>query len=247
MAAEGDILDKVEAEIVELAVDEPSSELGEIVYVLEEARFVEIDESIEGVTEEGLSVLVRPEGLAEEAGSVELVEERGYVELEESAEVVSERLVEDEESKGILATLEILEPVKLVGDEESELIAEIVALVDGSVGELEVVAIVLEGLVLDTLATVDETGLTAGELKDMLAEDEISLSIEIEVVDDAEVGLTIEVREDGLELSGDVEDGLKLDDAGAALDVELVDMIKGMEDVEMDEGFEESADVELVV
>ena len=199
------------------------------------------------MTEEGLSVLVRDEGLAEEAGSVELVEERGCVELEESADVVSERLVEDEESKGILATLEILEPVKLVGDEESELIVEIVALVDGSLGELEVVAIVLEGLVLDTLATVDETGLTAGELKDMLAEDEISLSIEIEVVDDAEVGLTIEVREDGLELSGEVEDGLKLDDAGAALDVELVDMIKGMEDVEMDEGFEESADVELVV
>lgn len=247
MAAEGDILDKVEAEIVELAVDEPSSELGEIVYVLEEARFVEIDESIEDVTEEGLSVLVRPEGLAEEAGSVELVEERGCVELEESVEVVSERLVEDEESKGILATLEILEPVKLVGGEESELIVEIVALVDGSVGELEVVAIVLEGLVLDTLVTVDETGLTAGELKDMLAEDELSLSIEIEVVDDAEVGLTIEVREDGLELSGDVEDGLELDDAGAALDVELVDMIKGMEDVEMDEEFEESADVELVV
>lgn len=247
MAAEGDILDKVEAEIVELAVGEATSELGELVCVLEEARFVEIDESIEDVTEEGLPVLVRPEGLAEEAGSVELVEERRCVELEESAEVVSGALVEDEESERILATLEILESVKVVGKEEYELIVEIEALVDGSVGEFEVVAIMLEGLVLETLATVDGTGLTAGELKDMLAEDKIPLSIELEIVDDGEVELTIGVREVGLDLSGDVEDGLKLDDAGAALDVELVDMIKGIEDVEVDDGFEESTDVELVV
>ena len=40
---------------------------------------------------------------------------------------------------------------------------------------------------------------------------------------------------------------LEIDDAGTALDVELIDVIKGMEDVEMDEGLEGSTDVELVV
>lgn len=216
MAAERDILDEIGVEIAELAVDELPSELGELICVFED------------MLDEGFVLI----------GSEELVEETRLVELEESAEILFERLVEDEESKRVLAALEILEPEKLVGE---------VALVDRSVGELEVVAIMLEGLVLDTPFAVDERELTAGELKDVLAEDEIPLSIELEIVDDAEVGLTIEVREDGLELSGDVEDRLKLDDAGAALDVELVDMIKGIEDVETDEGLGESTDVELVV
>ena len=72
-------------------------------------------------------------------------------------------------------------------------------LVEELVGELDVVALALEGPVFDTLSVVVEMEVTAGELKDELAEDDTPLSVELEVN---------EVTEDGLELSEDIEDGL---------------------------------------
>ena len=163
----------------------------------DDGRSVELDESNEDVLEEG-SVLIGPEEPADEARSVE---------LDESAEVVVERPAEDEEPRSVLAILETLESVKLMEEEESELT---VALVDRSVGDFDILAVMLGELVLDTPSAVDERELTAGETKDMLAEDGIPVSTELEIVDDAEVGLKIEVREDGPELSREVEVGLEV-------------------------------------
>ena len=130
----------------------------------------------------------------------ELAEGAEPVELKESAEVVSEFLVEDEESTDVLVALETRVSVELTGVKESELVGELVAPVEESVGELDVVALALEGPVLDTLSVVDEMEVTVGEFKDELAEDDAALPVELEVN---------EAAEDGLELSKDVEDGLE--------------------------------------
>ena len=134
----------------------------------EGARSVELDESVRDMLEE-VSVLVGSSELVEETRSVELddsvtsvleeasvVGEAISVELEESAEVVSESLVEDKESTNVLVTLETLVSVELTGMKESELVGELVALVEESVRKLDVVALTLEGPVLDTLSVVDE-------------------------------------------------------------------------------------------
>ena len=129
----------------------------------------------------------------------ELAEGAKVVELEESADVVRESLEKDEEATNVLVTLEILVSVELMGVEESELVMELIALVEEPVRELDVVALALEGSVLNTLSVVDEVEVTAGELKDELANDDTPLSVELEING---------VAEDGLELSEDIEDGL---------------------------------------
>ena len=174
--------------------------------LVEEARSVELEISIEEAVLEG-SVLVGPIELVEESGSIEfevikdtLEEGSVLVGLGESAEAVLERLGDDDESKGVLATLEI---------EESELIAEIVLLVETSVGGFDALAVALEVLVLDILSVIDEMEVTAGELDEILAVDGVPLSMEFEIVEDVEMMLEVKVREDVLGLSGDVEAGLE--------------------------------------
>ena len=83
---------------------------------------------------------------------------------------------------------------------KASLVGELVALVEESVGKLDVVALALEGSALDILTVDDEMEVTAGKLKAELVEDDIPLSVELKVN---------EVAEDGLELSEDIEDGLE--------------------------------------
>ena len=100
-------------------------------------------------------------------------------ELAEGAKVME--LEEDEESTNVLVTLEILVSVELMGVEASELVMELIALVEEPVGELDVVALALEGYVLNTLSVVDKMEVTAGELKDELANDDTPLLVELEI------------------------------------------------------------------
>ena len=89
---------------------------------------------------------------------------------------------------------------------ESELVPETVALVETSVGEFDALAVALEVLIPEKLSVADESESIAGPLEDEVAEDEIPLSIEFENVEGAELVVKAEVGEEGLELSGDIED-----------------------------------------
>ena len=136
--------------------------------------------------------------------SRELVKVEEYIELDESTEAVFERLADDGEDKSELGTLELLVV------EESELVAEPVKIVEKSVGELDVPAIVLIVAVLDTLSVFEDSESDTGEVKGTLAEDEPPLSIELEIVKDADVVVEDEKGEEGLELSREIEDALKV-------------------------------------
>ena len=154
----------------------------------EGAESVELDKSVGDILEE-VSVLIGFEELAEGARSVELDES-----VRDMLEEVSV-LVEDKESTNVLVTLETLVSVELTEMRESELVGELAALVEESVRKLDVVALTLEGPVLDTLSVVDEMEVTADELKD-----DTPPPVELEIN---------EVAEDGLELVEDIEDGLE--------------------------------------
>lgn len=149
------------------SVLEVESVLVEIVGIVEAAKSVELDESKEDIPEEGS--VVGLEELVKESRSVEpnestedvlearsvLAESEEPIGLDESADVVVERLADDEESISVLNTLEILVSVELMGMKESELVPETVALEETSVGGFDALAVALEVLILDRLSVVD--------------------------------------------------------------------------------------------
>ena len=247
-----------------IELDEPiedvlkeGSVLVESVELVEETRS-ELDESAADVLEDGsaleeVSVLVESEELLEETRSdelgdavmdmleetsvlEELIKETRSVELDESAEGVSERLAEDEESTKVLVTLKIPESVELIEVEGFELIAELVGLTGESVGELDVVALALEGTVLEILSVVEDMEVAVGKFEDTLAEDETPVSIELEMVEDAEeveplsmlnieVGRSDELDESLPELEAELADiGA---DEGVLVAVELIIEVAG--------------------
>ena len=126
----------------------------------------------------------------------------GLVELDKSVgdtlEEVSVLIRFKELAEGA-RSVKLNEPVRDMLEEVSVLVGSS-ELIEESVGKLDVVALALEGPVLDTLSVVDEMEVTAGELKDELAEDDTPPSVELEIN---------EVAEDGLELVEDIEDGLE--------------------------------------
>ena len=235
--AEAEIPDAAEKDAVELFVDESGSTLERVEAVdngVEELVLISVMlRSVEACDEVVLALLVDGEEvddrslelwrslfeivwkfvLEEEpilAESRERVKNGEYVGLDESTEAVLERLADDVEYKSGLGVLAILVSVELLEVEESELVAERVALVETLVGDLDVPAIALGVSVLDILSVFEDSELDTGELEGTLAEDEIPLSIELDIAEDADVVVKGKRGEEGLELSEEIEDGLEV-------------------------------------